>query len=244
LSYNRCMSRRLDTPELIAHIVRLRRAEREAAPDARAELGKVRAYFEALVGPTLTRAETARVLGLSQPALDRWVAKGEVPTVLTPEGRHEIPLPEVLSLAEEVERARAEQAGQVLARVIGERRRLSREAVDLDRLLPRRQRPRTHRAAEMQSLAYHRLVAERLDEPLVDAARQRLRRWRDERRVHPRWAAEWERILALPLPRIRREIGANTVRARELRQTSPFAGVLNEQERLLLRRAVEERLRA
>ena len=55
------------------------------------------------------------------------------------------------------------------------------------------------------------------------------------------WADAWERILALPLARIRREISADTVRARELRQSSPFTGVLNEQERRLLREAVEAR---
>jgi len=51
-------------------------------------------------------------------------------------------------------------------------------------------------------------------------------------------------VLALPLPRIAKTISADTKRARELRQTSPFAGVLTEQERRRLLRAVEERVLA
>ena len=242
--YNACVGRRAETSELVEHLLRLRRAERAADVAVRPELAKVRAYLEALVGPTLNRAEVARLLGITQPALDKWVAKGDVPTVLTPGGRREVPLPEALSLIEDVERARDERGGRVLTRVIRERRRLSLETVDLERLLPRRRRPRTHRVAELQSLAYHRLVAERLDESIVDAARERLRRWRAEGRVHPRWADEWERILALPPPGIARAIAADSTHARELRQSSPFAGVLNEQERRLLRRAVDERVRA
>jgi hypothetical protein len=105
-------------------------------------------------------------------------------------------------------------------------------------------RPGTHRKAELQGLAYHRLVARRLDEQLVDDASRRLRRWREEGRIHPRWADEWERILALPLPRIARAIGADSERGVELRQSSPFAGALTQQERRRVLRAVEERASA
>lgn len=124
--------------------------------------------------------------------------------------------------------------------MIRERRRRSREAIGLDRLLPRR-RHRTHRIPELYALAYHRLVAERLDEQLVDEARNRLCRWRGDGRIHPRLAQEWDRILAMPLPEIAKGISADTKHARELRQSSPFAGVLTEQERRRLLRAVEER---
>lgn len=103
---------------------------------------------------------------------------------------------------------------------------------------------RGHRTAELHALAYHRLVAERLDEHVVDMARRRLHRWRRDGRVHPRWGEEWVRILAMPTSRIGRTISADTPRAAELRQTSPFAGVLTEQERRQLVRAVEERASA
>jgi hypothetical protein len=84
-------------------------------------------------------------------------------------------------------------------------------------------------------------VAERLDEHVVEEARRRLRRWRQNGRIDTRWADEWDRILSMPLRGIARAIGADSPRARALRQTSPFAGVLTEQERRRLARAVEER---
>lgn len=230
---------RRQTSEAIENILRLRRAERLADEPLRAEIASAREFLQSLVGPTVRPAEAARLLGLSQPALNRWIDKGEVSAVTTPKGRREIPLSELVELFEEVKEMRERRGSRPLAAVIRERRRRSSEAIDLDRLLPRR-RPRSHRTAELHALAYHRLVAERLDELLVDEARRRLRRWRENGRIHPRWAEEWERILAMPLSRIAKAISADTQRARELRQTSPFAGALTEQERRLLLRAVEE----
>lgn len=226
--------------EAIENILRLRRAERLADPNMSGELASVREFLEGAVGQTVRAAEAARVLGISQPALSRWIQKGEVSAVMTPLGRQEIPLSELVDLLDEVERARGEGSGRPLASVIRERRRRSAEAIDLDRLLPRK-RGRTHRTAELHGLAYHRLIAERLDGQVVEEARRRLRRWRDSGRVDTRWADAWDRILALPEPRIARAISADTPRGRELRQTSPFAGLLTEQERRELVKAIEAR---
>ena len=234
------MKRRTKTTDTIENILRLRRVEREVQPHLRPEIATVRAFLEKAVGPTVRPADAARLLGISHPALLRWVEKAEIATVTTPEGRREVPLGELLSLLDDVERARHEPTARPVARVVNERRRRSEEAVDLNRLLPQRKR-RGHRTAELQALAYHRLVAERLDEQLVEQARQRLQRWRTERRVDPRWVDEWERVLAMPLGRVKRALGADTTKARELRQTSPFAGVLSEQERRRLAKAVEDR---
>lgn len=229
------------TPHAIHHILRLRRLERSSDPDVRRELRAVRRFLESTVGATISRAEAARLLGVSQTALDRWIDKGEIAAVLTPEDRREIPLSELLDLLEEIEQARAEGVPRPLTRIIRERQRHSAEVIDLDRLLPRR-RSRSHVLPEIQALAYHRLVGERLNEQLVDEARDRLDRWRETGRIHPHWAEQWDKILALPLPRIATAIGADTKAARELRQTSPFAGALTEQERRRLSRAVEERV--
>lgn len=231
---------RRHTGEAIEHVVRLRRIERLVDRRVRDEIVSVREFLERLVGPTVRPAEAARLLGISHPAIKRWLDIGEISSVMTPQGRREVPLSELIKLLEAVEEVRDEDGGRPVARVIRERRRRSAEAIDIDRLLPPR-RPRGHRAAELHALAYHRLIAERLDERVVENARRRVRRWRQEGRVDPRWADEWERILAMPLPQMARTIGADTTRARELRQTSPFAGVLTEQERRRLVRAVEER---
>ena len=232
--------RRTDTGTVVGEILRLRRVERQVDALLRGELRTVREYLEDLVGPTITPAEASRLLGISQTGLDRWLKSGDIASVLTPHGRREVPLGETVELLEEVERARADGSRRPLAGVIRNRRRRSSETVDLDRLLPR-QRTRTHRVAEIQSLVYHRIVAERLDEDLVEAARRRLDRQRRDGRIDPRWAAEWERVLELPIERIAQRIGSDTPRARELRQTSPFAGVLTEQERQRLLAAIEAR---
>jgi excisionase family DNA binding protein len=228
--------------EVVEQIVRLRHAERAADLPVRTEIAPVLDFLERIAGPTVRPAEAARILGVSQPALHRWIEKGEISAVRTPEGRREIPLSELVELLEEVDAGRARGVNRPLSAVIKERQRRSAEAIDVDRLLPPR-RGRSHRAAELQALAYHRLVAERLDERLVEDASRRLRRWRAESRIDPRWGDEWERILASPLSFMARAIGADSPRARELRQTSPFAGALTEQERRALTRAVEERSR-
>lgn len=225
--------------EAIKNIVRLRRVERVADSRVRAEVIPVREFLQTIVGQTVSRAQAARLLEVSQTALDRWIEKGEIATVVTPRGRREIPVSELVELLEEVDQAR-EDRGRPLAHVIRERHRRSREAIDINRLLPRR-RHRTHRVPELHALAYHRLVAERLDEQLADEARKRFHRWREEGRIHPQWADEWDRILAMPLSRMAKAISADTKHARQLRQTSPFAGVLSEQERRRLLQAVEER---
>jgi hypothetical protein len=228
------------TREVIEAILRLRRAERLAGDEARREITAARHYLEELVGPTVRPADAARALMISQPALTRWMDKAEVSTVTTPQGRREIPLAELLELLEEVESARTAGHQRPVAQVIKQRGRRSAETVDVARLLPRR-RPRGHRTAELQGLAYHRLVADRLNRGLVDEATRRVQRWRRDERIDPRWAEEWERILEMPIPRIAKAISADSKRARELRQSSPFAGLLTPQERRRLTKAVEER---
>jgi hypothetical protein len=232
-----------ETPELLTSVLRLRRAARNAAPELREEIVPVLEFLESLAGPTVRPADAARLLGISQPALKRWLDSGDISTVTTPRGRREIPLSELLDLLEELEQVREEAGSRPLTRMIRERRRRAEESIDLDRLLPRRHR-RTHRVPELQALAYHRAIAERLDDQIVDEARRRLRRWSRAGRIDRRWSEVWERILALPLPEIRSAISADSKRARELRQTSPFAGILTEQERRRLVKAVEERASA
>ncbi len=225
---------------LIDSIVRLRRAERAADASVRSDITPVREYLEDLVGPTIRPAQAARLLGISQPALSRWIDEGDVASVTTPEGRREIPLSEIVDLVVEVDDLRDEGFRRPVSRVIRNRHRRSEETIDLDRLFP--DRKRGHRAAELQALAYHRAVAERLDEFIADNARRRVDRWREEGRVHPRWADDWKTVLSKPLSQIARAISADTPDARALRQSSPFAGVLSEQERRRLVDAVEERL--
>jgi hypothetical protein len=226
--------------EAIDHIVRLRRAEAGSDPTLRPEIAAAREFIERSIGPTVRPAAAARLLGVSQTALSRWLKKGDIASVLTPGGRREIPLEELIDLLGETERLGVTGTSRPLTAVIRARRRNAEDAIDLNRLLPRK--PRAHRAAELHALAYHRLVAERLDDRLAEHARRRLERWRTTGRIHPHWSEEWQRILALPLPQMKKAISVDTPRARELRQTSPFAGALSEHERRLLHEAVERRV--
>jgi hypothetical protein len=225
--------------EAVHSLVRLRRAERDAGPKVRADLSAGLEYIESSIGPTIRPAVAARLLGVSQPSLSRWLDEGEIASVLTPEGRRELPTSEVVELLEEIEQLGASDTSRPLAAVLKARRLAADELVDIDRLLPRA--ARTHRTAELQALAYHRLVAERLDDSLVQEARRRLKRWRAAGRIDPRWAEEWERLLELPPDRIGDVISGDDGRARELRQSSPFSGVLSEHERKALLDAVERR---
>jgi len=228
------------TQKLLDQILRLRRSMRGAPAELRAELAVVLEFLEDTLGPTVRPAEAARALGISRPAMKRWLDLGEIASVTTPSGRREVPVSELVGLLEELNPGQGEPSKRALADLIRERQRRSEQSVDIDRLLPSK-RGRTHRAAELQSLAYHRLVAERLNEQLIEEVRRRLERWIRDDRVDPRWATRWQSLLARSVEEIAKTISSDSKSARELRQTSPFAGVLTEQERRRLVGAVEER---
>lgn len=76
-----------------------------------------------------------------------------------------------------------------------------------------------------------KLVAD--PESVLTLARDNLERLRSQhtRGQASRWLGEWDRLLDGPVERILETLTSATPRARELRQNSPFAGVLTEQER-------------
>ncbi len=229
---------------LINDVVRLRRAER--ASSAHDEIAAVRANLEELAGPTVTRAVSARLLGVSQTALDRWIASGDVPVLITSTGRREVPLHALVELLEAVQDRRLAnpQDRRALGSVLRERRSAS-ECLSTSTLLPRASRRRGaggHRAAELRSLAYHRAVAQRLNDEILRNARDRLERWCAQSKIDPRYARQWQHLLTGSPSEIARLIGTDTARMRDLRQSSPFAGTLSEPERQRVLAAVAERL--
>jgi excisionase family DNA binding protein len=68
---------------------------------------------------------------------------------------------------------------------------------------------------------------------VIDKARKNLATLRaaNARGAAARWLDEWERLLDGPVDGILEVLTSRTPRARELRQNSPFAGVLDEHER-------------
>jgi hypothetical protein len=226
-----------DTSRLIEDVVRLRRAERifEAARDVR----PVRRNLESRLGPTLSRSRAARILGVSQTALDRWVAAGRMPVVMTPTGRREVPRPVVVELRESIdELIRQGQQRHLLSTALSRRRDATKE-LDVGLVIRRRGSsvlPQGHETAERRSRAFHAVVAERLDEPMLEEASEEVERLLAEKHLHEHYAERWRRLLAGSPAEVARAITADSQKGRDLRQNSPFAGALNEEER---RRIVE-----
>lgn len=228
-----------ETVNLVDGIVRLRRAER--VPEAAPLVAPVRRDLESRLGATVSRSRTSRILGVSQTALDRWVAAGQIPIVVTPTGRREVPRQFVVELSEAILELRERGGGRhVLAAALADRREAAGKAPRIRaRIGGARQpasAPRGHRTAERRSLAYHEAIAERLDDRLVDEARERVEQLVETGHLHPSYAERWREVLSLPLDQIAAAITTEDQEAMDLRQNSPFAGVLNEQER---RRIIE-----
>jgi hypothetical protein len=238
------MSTIAERERLISDVARLRRAERTSS--AREDIAAVRTNLERMAGPTVTRAVSARLLGVSQTALDRWIAAGDVPVLITPTGRHELPLRWLVESIEAVRERRLTNPddrhplGTVLRARRSEAQRLKASAL-LGRTDHREgDSDGGHRRAELHSLAYHRAVAQHLDEEIVRDAQDRLARWRSQSRIDPRYAQRWQTILAKPPAQVARLIGEDTPRMRDLRQSSPFAGTLSEPARLRALAVVDE----
>jgi hypothetical protein len=222
---------------LFQQIVRLRRAER-ANPRSR-DIVAVRTELEKELGGTLSPALAAALLGVSHTALRKWIASGDVPVVVNARGRREVPVGAVVDLYESVR----------VERESGRRRRHMLEpSMAQARLRASSLRPREligarsadgdkHRLAQLRSLAYHRALARRLRRSTVDEARRVLAEWRHKEVIDSRYADEWESILDRPIREIRRILASDDPHADDLRQNSPFAGLLSEPER---RRIVDE----
>lgn len=221
----------------LENVAALRRAE-QRNPDG--DIATVREDLEAQLGGTVPRALSANLLGVSHTALNNWIASGDVPVVITERGRREIPIPALLELRDRV--AEQRRAGRRKLHLLEPAMVEARDRAE--RMRPRASADRSareadpHRRAELRSLAYHRALAPRLRRPAIDEARRKVRRWSDEGRIDPRYARLWEEVLAMPVPAIRKAIAADDARGRDLRQNSPFAGLLSEAERRKILEAV------
>jgi hypothetical protein len=90
----------------------------------------------------------------------------------------------------------------------------------------------THTQIEERSIVLHRVIAQRVsgNPALLEVARANLRRWvaQDGGRLY--WT-EWEDILKSPLEDILAFMVSPSEKARWLRQSSPFCGILTPRER-------------
>ena len=89
-----------------------------------------------------------------------------------------------------------------------------------------------HMRIEQRSLALHQVISQHLREnpDLLQIARNNLERWVKRDGEIPPWK-EWKEILRKPLTQIVDVIVSKTEKGRQLRQSSPFCGVLTPKER-------------
>jgi len=196
----------------------------------------VRSRLEEDLGDTVSRRLAASILGVSHTALARWARAGDLPLVYSSSGREEVPVSALLDLHEAVEQERASGRRHLLEATLSYgRERASRLRVR--DLLPSGIDTTGHGRAELLSLAYHRALARRLRQPMIDDALHTLWKWRDQGKVDSHYADRWEEVLRQPVAEVKRIISEDATSARDLRQNSPFAGMLSEAER---RKILEE----
>lgn len=220
---------------IFKNIARLRGVER-ISPNP--EIAAVRHDLEDSLGGTLSRNLASKLLGVSHTALNNWIKSGDVPVVISERGRKEVPVAVLLDLHEQVseERRRGFRRRHVLEPPLLESRERA-ERMRPGRGLEIDEDTDPHRRSELRGLAYHRALAPRLRRPMIDEATRKIDRWQEAGRIDPRYAEKWRQVLAKPVPEIRRLISIDDARGRDLRQNSPFAGLLSEPER---RRILEQ----
>lgn len=114
---------------------------------------------------------------------------------------------------------------------VGTHRRVKRSDVETLRTRTQRLTRDQRRSVWIGHAAAGKLVAD--PEVALDLARRNLSELQQThaRGQGARWLAEWERILDGPLEGVLETLTSTSPRARELRQNSPFAGLLSERER-------------
>jgi hypothetical protein len=79
------------------------------------------------------------------------------------------------------------------------------------------------------------------DPSVLEAARERVLKWRSEPGPRKFYVEQWSCILEQPLVEIAAFLCDEGERARELRQSSPFAGAISSRERWRIWREVGDR---
>lgn len=216
---------------LFDQVVALRRAERQA-PRVR-EIPLVRAELERQMGSAVSLSMAARLLGVSDTTIRRWVASGDLPVVVDEAGRRSIAITGLVDLYEQVRDQRATGRSHVLEPGMRQAR-ADAERVEVDAA----QGSDVHDRSAARALAYHRTVARKLTRAMADDALHRVWEWEAAGRIDHRYARAWEGVLRQPLPAVRERLRADDAEMRELRQNSPFAGALSEPERRRILREV------
>ncbi len=209
-------------------LVGLRRVGRRDPDDL--DLAVARVRLEDELGPTVSRRLAAELLGVSHTGLRRWINRGDVPVIYVESGRVEVPVAALLDLYEAVDAERSAGRSHVLEPSMLTARKYA-DRLPAGLLSDVESNGDGHRQAQLRGLAYHRALATRLTARMVSDARQVLSGWELEGRIDPVYANLWRELLSGPVAEVRRLLGADTEQMADLRQNSPFAGMLTERER-------------
>ena len=95
-----------------------------------------------------------------------------------------------------------------------------------------------------RSLALHAEVAERIrsDPTLLERTKRRVRGWLDGGSVAGPYAHAWNAILERPLEEVLHKLVERSEEAHDLRQVSPFAGIIDPRTRWRILKAVRRPL--
>jgi excisionase family DNA binding protein len=161
---------------------------------------------------------TATYDRITQAEADDLLTSGEAAALLNSSRQH------VVDLCER---------GELPFTTIGTHRRIQRRDVEAIRT-------RTNRLTRDQQrslwLAYA-TAGEIVKDPLlaIDLAEKNLKDMRQASRGQTRrWLEEWEKLLGGPIERLLQALVSPSPKSRELRQNSPFAGLLSTKERALV----------
>ncbi|MBD7919378.1 helix-turn-helix domain-containing protein [Cellulomonas sp. Sa3CUA2] len=152
---------------------------------------------------------------VSMPSGDQLLTTGEAARVLGTSRQH------VVNLT---------KRGDLPYETTGTHRRVRLSDVDRVRYSTQRLSADQRRSLHLAYAIAGKLVQ---DPALVDVARQNLERMRARHtRGRPaQWLAQWQELLDGPLDELLIALTSPSQRSRELRQNSPFAGVLTDDER-------------
>ncbi len=92
----------------------------------------------------------------------------------------------------------------------------------------------SHRLLEARSLAMHTVIARKIerDPTLLAIAHRNIERWNARWKERPpAWLKEWEEVLRQPWRQIAAVITEPSEHGARVRQSSPFAGILTNEER-------------
>ena len=92
---------------------------------------------------------------------------------------------------------------------------------------------KSHQRLDQRSLAFHRLISERVRKQprLLDIARDNVARWQKRPAAGSTYLVEWERILASGMENSLSAATEESENGDRLRQSSPFAGLISPRER-------------